>query len=79
MDIEEKKAYAAEASARLKERICGKLAEIGAEVSAEKAKMAECGGEEAAESILCALECTRDQVKCALNSWAAPEGAEAEG
>ena len=71
MNEEEKKAYVAETSARLKKQIGEKLAEIRGLMSAETGQMAECGGKDAAESILCALDCTCDQVECALDSWQA--------
>jgi hypothetical protein len=69
--LEKERAYAAETSARLKKAIGEKLGEIRAMVMAESERMAECGGSEAAESILCALDCTCDQVDSALNSWEA--------
>jgi len=71
MNEEEKKAYVAEASARLKKAIGEKLADIRTLVSVEAKQMAESGGAEAAESILCALDCTCDQVDSALDSWGA--------
>ena len=71
MNEEEKKAYVAETSARLKKAIGEKLADIRALMMAETPKMVECGGAEAAESILCALDCTCDQVDSALDSWEA--------
>lgn len=71
MNEEEKKAYVAETSARLKKAIGEKLADIRALMLAETPKMVECGGSEAAESILCALDCTCDQVDSALGSWEA--------
>lgn len=71
MNEEEKKAYVAETSARLRKAIGEKLADIRAMMSAETKRMAECGGADAAESILCALDCTCDQVECALDSWVA--------
>lgn len=67
--LEKERVYAAETSARLKKAIGEKLGEIRAMVMAESERMAECGGSEAAESILCALDCTCDQVDSALNSW----------
>lgn len=70
MNEEEKKAYVAEASARLRKAIGGKLADIRALIAAERGRMAECGGADAAESILCAVDCTCDQVGCALGAWA---------
>lgn len=70
MNEEEKKAYVAEVSARLKKAIGEKLAEIRGLISVEEYdKMVECGGGEAIESILCALDCTCDQVESALDSW----------
>lgn len=69
MNEEEKKAYVAEARARLKKAIGEKLGEIRALVSAEAKEMIECGGAEAVESILCALDCTCDQAAAALDSW----------
>lgn len=70
MNEEEKKAYVAETSARLKKAIGEKLAEIRGLISVEEYdKMVECGGGEAIESILCALDCTCDQVESALDSW----------
>ena len=69
--LENERAYAMETSARLKKAIGEKLGEIRAMISAESERMAECGGAEAAESILCALDCTCDQVDSALNSWSA--------
>lgn len=72
MDEEQKKAYVAEASARLKREIGAKLGEIRALVSAEAKNMVECGGADAAESVLCALDCTCDQVAAALDSWERP-------
>lgn len=71
MNEEEKKAYVAETSARLKKAIGEKLADIRALMRVETPKMVECGGSEAAESILCALDCTCDQVDSALDSWEA--------
>ena len=71
MNEEEKKAYVAETSARLKKAIGEKLADIRALISVEAKQMVECGGAEAAESILCALDCTCDQVESALDSWEA--------
>ena len=71
MNEEEKKAYVAEASARLKKVIGEKLADIRALISVEAKQMMECGGAEAVESILCALDCTCDQVDSALDSWEA--------
>lgn len=69
MNEEEKKAYVAETSARLKKAIGEKLADIRALLSAETARMTECNGADAVESILCALDCTYDQVESALDSW----------
>ena len=69
MNKEEKKAYVAEASARLKKTIGEKLGDIRSLISAEAKQMIECGGADAAESILCALDCTCDQVESALDSW----------
>ena len=71
MNEEEKKAYVAEVSARLKKVIGEKLADIRALISVEAKQMMECGGAEAVESILCALDCTCDQVDSALDSWEA--------
>ena len=71
MNEEEKKAYVAEASARLKKVIGEKLADIRALISVEAKQMMECGGAEAVESIFCALDCTCDQVDSALDSWEA--------
>lgn len=71
MNEEEKKAYIAETSARLKKVIGEKLADIRALISVEAKQMMECGGAEAVESILCALDCTCDQVDSALDSWEA--------
>ena len=71
MNEEEKKAYVAETSARLKRVIGEKLADIRALISVEAKQMMECGGAEAVESILCALDCTCDQVDSALDSWEA--------
>lgn len=71
MGEEEKKAYVAETSARLKKAIGEKLADIRALISAEAKQMTECGGADTAESILCALDCTCDQVDSALDSWEA--------
>ena len=71
MNEEEKKAYVAETSARLKKAIGEKLADIRALIAAEAKRMVECGGADAAESILCALDCTYDQVESALDSWGA--------
>ena len=72
MTAEEKKAYVEEASARLKKAIGEKLADIRTLISVEANQMAECGGADAAESILCAVDCTYDQVDCALGSWEVP-------
>ena len=69
MNKEEKKAYVAEASARLKKTIGEKLGDIRSLISAEAKQMIECGGADAAESILCALDCTCDQVESALDAW----------
>ena len=69
MNEEEKKAYVAETSARLKKAIGEKLADIRALIAAEAKQMIEYGGADAAESILCALDCTCDQVESALDSW----------
>lgn len=69
MNKEEKKAYVAEASARLKKTIGEKLGDIRSLISAEAKQMIEYGGADAAESILCALDCTCDQVESALDSW----------
>lgn len=69
MNEEEKKAYVVEASARLKKTIGEKLADIRTLISVEAKQMVECGGTEAVESILCALDCTCDQVESALDSW----------
>ena len=71
MNEEEKKAYVEETSARLKKVIGEKLADIRALISVEAKQMMECGGAEAVESILCALDCTCDQVDSALDSWEA--------
>ena len=71
MSEEEKKAYVEETSARLKKVIGEKLADIRALISVEAKQMMECGGAEAVESILCALDCTCDQVDSALDSWEA--------
>ena len=71
MNEEEKKAYVAETSARLKKAIGEKLADIRAMISVEAKRMTECGGADAVESILCALDCTCDQVGGALGSWEA--------
>ena len=71
MNEEEKKAYVAETSARFKKVIGEKLADIRALISVEAKQMMECGGAEAVESILCALDCTCDQVDSALDSWEA--------
>ena len=71
MNEEEKKAYVAETSARLKKAIGEKLADIRAMISVEAKRMVECGGTDAVESILCALDCTCDQVDGALGSWEA--------
>ena len=54
MNEEEKKAYVVEARARLKKAIGEKLAGIRALIADEISRMAECGGADAAESILCA-------------------------
>ena len=67
MNKEEKKAYVVEARVRLKKEIGEKLGEIRALIAAEIPRMAECGGADAAESILCAL----DQAVAALDSWEA--------
>lgn len=75
MTEEEKKAYVEEARARLKKAIGEKLAEIRGLVAAEAKAMAECGGSDAAESILCAVDCTCDQVDCALGLWTAADEA----
>ena len=69
MNEEDEKAYVAETSARLKKAIGEKLADIRALISVEAKQMTECGGMEAVESILCALDCTCDQVDSALDSW----------
>ena len=71
MNEEEKKAYVEETSARLKKAIGEKLADIRALVSVETKQMVECGGADTVESILCALDCTCDQVESALDSWEA--------
>lgn len=71
MSEEEKKAYVAEAAPRLMKAIGGKLGEIRAMISAESERMDECGGAEARESILCALDCTYDQASSALGGWGA--------
>lgn len=71
MNKEEKKAYVVEARVRLEKAIGEKLGEIRSLITAEISRMAECGGADAAESILCALDCTYDQVESALKSWEA--------
>ena len=71
MNKEEKKAYVVETRVRLEKAIGEKLGEIRALITAEISRMAECGGADAAESILCALDCTYDQVESALKSWEA--------
>lgn len=71
MNEEEKKTYVVEARARLKKAIGEKLAGIRALIAAEISRMAECGGADAAESVLCALDCTYDQAVAALDSWEA--------
>ena len=71
MNKEEKKAYVVEARVRLEKAIGEKLGEIRALITAEISRMAECGGADAAESVLCALDCTYDQVESALKSWEA--------
>ena len=71
MNKEEKKAYVVEARVRLKKAIGEKLADIRALIADEIPRMAECGGADAAESVLCALDCTYDQVESALKSWEA--------
>ena len=71
MNKEEKKAYVVEARVRLKKEIGEKLGDIRSKIAAEISKMAECGGADAAESILCALDCTYDQAVAALDSWEA--------
>lgn len=71
MNKEEKKAYVVEARVRLKKAIGEKLADIRALITAEISRMAECGGTDTAESVLCALDCTYDQVESALKSWEA--------
>ena len=71
MNEEAQKAYVAETSARLKKAIGEKLADIRALILVEAKQMMECGGAEAVESILCALDCTCDQVDSALDSWEA--------
>ena len=71
MNKEEKKAYVVEARVRLEKAIGEKLADIRALITAEISRMAECGGADAAESVLCALDCTYDQVESALKSWEA--------
>ena len=71
MNEEEKKAYIAEARMRFKKVIGEKLADIRSLISAEAKRMTECGGADAVESILCALDCTCDQVDGALGSWEA--------
>ena len=69
MNKEEKKAYVAEASARLKKTIGEKLGDIRSLISAEAKQMIEYGGADAAEAILCALDCTCARVESALVSW----------
>lgn len=71
MNEEEKKAYVVEARVRLKKAIGEKLADIRTLIAAEISRMAECGGTDAAESALCALDCTYDQAVAALDSWEA--------
>ena len=71
MNEEEKKAYVVEARVRLEKAIGEKLADIRTLISVEVKQMVERGGAEAAESILCALDCTCDQVESALDSWGA--------
>lgn len=71
MNEEEKKAYVVEARVRLEKAIGEKLADIRALIAAEAKQMIECGGADAAESILCALDCTYDQAESALKSWEA--------
>ena len=71
MNEEEKEAYVAETSARLKKAIGEKLADIRALISVEAKQLMECGGAETVESILCALDCTCDQVDSALDYWEA--------
>lgn len=69
MNEEEKKAYVAEMKARLKKTAGEKLADFRAMISGEAKRIKECGGADAIESILCALDCTCDQVESALDSW----------
>lgn len=71
MNEEEKKAYVVEARVRLEKAIGEKLGDIRALIAAEAKQMIEYGGADAAESILCALDCTCDQVESALKSWEA--------
>ena len=68
MNKEEKRAYVVEARVRLKKAVGEKLADIRAMISVEAKQMTECGGADAVESILCALDCTCDQVESALDS-----------
>ena len=71
MNKEEKKTYVVEARVRLKKVVGEKLADIRSQITADISKMAECGGADAAESVLCALDCTYDQTVAALDSWEA--------
>ena len=71
MNKEEKKAYVVQARVRLEQAIGEKLGDIRSLISAAAKQMLECGGADAAESILCALDCTYDQVESALKSWEA--------
>ena len=71
MNEEEKKAYDVEARVRLEKAIGEKLGDIRALIATEAKQMIEYGGADAAESILCALDCTYDQVESALKSWEA--------
>lgn len=71
MNKEEKKAYVVEARVRLEKAIGEKLGDIRSLIATEIPKMAECGGADAAESVLCALDCTYDQAVAAFDSWEA--------
>jgi len=69
MDKNEMKTYAENKSAELKNVIQTKLNEISQAIAAEKTGIEEAGGGDTIEIICSSLECMRDQVNFAFDSW----------
>ena len=76
MSEEEIAKYVSKTSKELRQQIKDKLKDIRDLISAEAKTMRKTGGSNTVETILCAVECTNDQVEYAFSQWNSSDSGE---